>query len=338
MLRECRTAIREMLGRVHLQAQAVINSAEDRWQTALWLTRLYYLVFLYISVSTLPLWNQYRARPVIAPQWPAKWIEVASGNVASLPQILTVLEILFLAAAATVALLPGLRIARILATVGLLEFVAVDNSYGQITHYWHAWLLSSLMLIFLPNGWQSAERDPKKQREALSTIWGAQTVVLLSYSMSGLWKLVFGLGQLSFGLANAFSPTALARHIAEQFIESGDMGILGHLVIAHYWLGWPLFLGAMYLELFAIYAAFRPSLLVVWGLGLITFHAMVYLTMAINFSYAALLLVVVVASSPFRPAQFSWRATLGDLPLFGWCWTRAGQARATPQASITAVG
>jgi hypothetical protein len=319
--------------------EQVLARGAKRWTLATWSIRLYYFAFLYICVSTLPLWNEYRARPAIAPQWPVKWLPLVVGSgAASLPQALTGLEMAFLLCSGLAAVAAGSRLARVLASLGLLEFMAVDNSYGQITHYWHAWFLSSLVLILLPRGWQNAEHDLDRLRQVLFVLWGAQAMVLLSYSMSGLWKLVFGLGQLSFGLANTFSPTALARHTIEQFLESGAMGVLGPWLIAHPWAGWPLFLGALYLELFAFYAAFRPSLLLPWGLGLIIFHTMVYLTMAINFSYAALLLVILVVSSPFRPLHVRWFAVAADLPLFGWCWTRVRRAHAAPRPSLVPAG
>ncbi len=42
------------------------------------------------------------------------------------------------------------RWARLLAFLGLLEFVALENSFGKINHAHHLWVLTAFLLVFLP--------------------------------------------------------------------------------------------------------------------------------------------------------------------------------------------
>ena len=308
---------------VRAQSEVVIESGNERWPAAVWLIRAFYLGLLFVAVSTMPRWKMYRARSAIYPLWPAKWLKpvTATGKV-GFPQSLTAIEAFFVVSSAAAAVFPAYRVPRVLAAVGLLEFVAIDNSYGQITHYWHGWLLTAFTFCALPNRWHKSPPGSAERHVALTALWAAQSSLLLAYSMSGVWKVGVGLLQMGMGQANTFSPTALARHIAERLFQTNSRSKLGAAIIAHPRIGWPMFVGAVYLELFSIYAAFQPRLQRLWSLGLMSFHGMVRLTMPIDFSHSMLLLAILFLKSPFQPAVRSWRAFVGALPVLGWCWKR----------------
>ena len=314
-----------MVSGIRSQAQDVIESGNKRWPLAVWLVRIFYLGLVYVAISTMPRWKAYRSRPVIYPLWPVKWLNpLRAMGVVDLRSSLTLAEAFFVTSTAAAAVLPAYRVPRVLAALGLLEFVAVDNSYGQITHYWHGWLLAAFAFCGLPNRWQKSAPGSADRHLSLTSVWAAQSVVLLAYTLSGSWKTAVGALQMCMGRANTFSPTALARHIAERLFQTHSKSVLGPSVIAHPRIGWPLFVGAVYLELFSLYSAFQPRLQRLWSLGLMTFHGLVYLTMPIDFTHSMLLLAILFWRSPFQPPQRPWRAFLGSLPLWGWCGKRVG--------------
>ena len=101
--------------------------------------------------------------------------------------------------------------------------------------------------------------------------------------------------------------------------EPNQTSLLGSFAIEYQYLGWALMLGSVYLQLFALWVVFRPSLRRLWGLGLIAFHVGTYLVMAIDFSPSCLLLAVLLIA-PAPGADPGWRARLQDLPVIGDAW------------------
>ena len=115
-----------------------------------------------------------------------------------------------------------------------------------------------------------------------------------------------------------FARDALARQIVDQLLRTNSTSLLGPFFIEHPFLGWPLNLGAVYLELFAFVSVFRFSLHRFWGVTLILFHLGTYLMMKVSFHINILLLGLFFVYSPFALPRNSWRVILYDLPLVGW--------------------
>jgi hypothetical protein len=86
-------------------------------------------------------------------------------------------------------------------------------------------------------------------------------------------------------------------------------------------------LAALYLEVFAIVAAFRPRLHLVWGAGLILFHVGVLLAMGILFLEPPLLLLLLFVLSPFARGEPNAEATLESLPWLGPALSAAWASR-----------
>ena len=115
---------------------------------------------------------------------------------------------------------------------------------------------------------------------------------------------------------------ALAIQLARIHLMTGSRSALGGFFIDHALLGWPLYLLAIYLELFALLVAFRPALQRPWAICLITAHIVVYLTMRIDFMSQAFLLALLLFRSPFAPQGVAWRDVLRAVPLLGLLWWR----------------
>ncbi len=256
---------------------------------------MYYIAALYFALTMLLHGPHPESIAQLLPLWPISWLPLFPVNL-GIGLIYAILSIGTLAA----AIFPHGRIARTLAFIGLLEYAALASSFGKINHGYHLWVLTSLLLIFLPGGWvRQASLTGQQKGNYLCLFWGCQGMILLVYTMSGLWKVQEGFIQLFHGQANAFSPDALALQTADGLLQTRSQTLLGPLFIAHPLLGWPVYLGTICLELLSIVMWFRPSLHKLWAIGLIGMHLGIYLTMGIPFIDNILLLALFFFASPF---------------------------------------
>jgi hypothetical protein len=274
--------------------------------------RCYYVVVLFFAVATMHDWSGYLDRQEVLTLWPVWWLDVVPLRGGMLGILLGYLAVAFLG-----AVFPNRCWARTLVFVGLLEFVALDNSFGKINHNYHLWVLTAFLLMFLPD--TPARTANRAERQWFATIfWSCQAIVLLTYTMSGAGKVAGAIYQLCAGQHNILMPTGFVSIIANRLIETNSSSWLGPWIIAHAWLGWLLMLGSVYLELFAFWAAFRPALHRWWGAGLILFHVGVYLLMSIAFSPAVLLVGLLFLASPFQDERRIRGAVVNQLPIVSW--------------------
>ena len=264
-------------------------------------------------MNLIPVWQQYQVLEPVDPLWPVWWLKAVDAHAGAR---------IILAGGFATALLGAFfceyRWARVAVFLGLLEYLGLKFSFGSIHHSMHLALTFSFLLIFLPRHWaRPGEADRLTRQMTLRVFWCCQAFVLMSYSMSGLGKIGGAIYQAALGQINAFYPQALSLHVAERLLQTNSNSLLGGWIIEHPMCGWPLMVGAMYLQFFSFWAAFRPSLQKLWGIGLILFHIGNSLILTINFHANIFLIAVFLLYSPFQSERFSWRRTVVDLPLFG---------------------
>jgi hypothetical protein len=288
-------------------------SRTDRYVAARTLVQAYYAVLFFVAVGSLYDWPRYLGTTELIPRWPVFWL----GYVDLETGISLILWFYLLGSVCGLAL-SRYRWARVVVFLSLLEFLAFKFSFGSINHGDHLGVLLSFVVIFLPVGWGDSPPPGRGTRAAtLLSFSAAQAMIMLTYSMSGLWKLVAVVSQTIQGEVSALAPTALARHVAEKLLSSDTTSLLGPWIIDHYWIGWPLMIGTLYLEFFALWAVARPSLHRLFGLGLIFLHLATHLTLNVSFVQNTLWLALFFVFSPFLPDSPSWRQTARDLPLVG---------------------
>jgi hypothetical protein len=280
------------------------------------LVKFYYLALLFLSITSLPDLAEMLGRRLLAPLWPVAWLQFVNES-AGIVAIL----FLYLGGALFAAIFPGQRWARVLAFLGLLEFVAFNNSFGKIGHSMHLWVLTTFGLVFLPRV-KPPETSRILRQRFLIIFWGCQAIVLLAYSMSGLGKLLGGFHQIFLGQTHIFSPDAFSRIVAERLQETNSTSLLGPWLISHPLVGWPFMMADLYLQFFSFWAAFRPALHRFWSIGLILFHIASYLFLSINFAPTAFLIAILLLHSPFARETDGWRQALSDLPIFGIVFRR----------------
>ena len=283
------------------------------YTTAQTLVRLYYVLTIYVLVEAfteqMRSWTALDASelPLL---WPLRWATWVGMETAVYLIALTAVL-----GAVLAAVQPNRWPLRLLAFAGLFLTVALANSFGKINHNMHGWLAVAFCFMLLP---AAGERPSRRQRLTyLSAFWAAQALLLWFYTMSGAWKVSMGIEQLAAGDVHAFHPYAMAHQVANRLLQDNSASVLGPLLLDFPQLGWPLYVSAIYLELFAFMAAFRPSLHRLWGLSLALFHIGTYLTMTITFNQNILLLGLMLVASPFHPPRWRWQRALRDLPLIG---------------------
>jgi hypothetical protein len=259
-------------------------------------------------------WSKWLAVRELSPLWPVLWVELTS-----IPAAVHLIMTFSLTAALLAAVFPEKRIVRTILFISLLEFTAFYNSFDRIYHTSHAWLAIAFLFIFLPDGKTKAlERSFTHRQLYLTAVWGALALVASFYSLAGFWKVIGVIDQLVKGEINALAPEALAYQIASRLLKTNSVSIAGAFFIDHPLIGWPLHVSAIYMECFALVAAFRPSLHRFWGLSLILLHLGSYLTMSIGFPRNCLVLFLFFVCSPFAPSNNTWSTMISDMPVLGW--------------------
>jgi len=293
---------------------------------AVTLVRVFYLCLFLILLDRCDSWEHWWHLQALSLLWPVAWF-AWTGIRAGVVIVVTA----SLAGALVAGVMPHVRAYRVAAAAGLWVFAAFFNSFGVVNHALHVWVWAAVLFVLLPDGGvDHLRRCTGRAQRYLRVFWSAQAAVLLFYSLSGSFKLAGAALQISRGQVSVFSPTALARHAAVRLTEIGRSGpgaAVGGFVIDHPYVGWPLFLTALYVEVFSVVVAFRPALHRAWGVCLISIHLGICFTLSILFSWHMLLVGLLLICSPAAPLNATWWQVAGSLPVWGDVMAWAGRIR-----------
>ncbi len=297
----------------------------DTFLRAQTLIRAFYAFLLGLALWQVPDFANLVQPRELDPLWPVAWLEAPGSQFLGLRLLLG----FYLGSSIFAAVSPSGRTARWLVFLGLLEFVALKNSTGKIGHSLHLPILASLALLFLPPGWERSGA-PRAVRASTLLVFGAtQALLLLTYSMSGLGKLGGGLYELFTGQFHPFQPEGFSRVIAERLLQTHSTSVAGAWLIEHPFASWPLLPLAIYVQMFAIVAAFRPALHRPWGLALILLHVGNSFILTIHFPVSGALLALFLLCSPFASPGFDSKIFFAELPLLS-ALRRVLRTRAKP--------
>ena len=293
-------------------AKELFRGVTDSVAAAEWCVKLYYAASVYVAARLLSVADsavmQVDNWDLL---WPLAWLEGSHfGYILRLLSVACFLSSL-------VAFQFHRHLAARVAFLVLFFLVAtVPNSLGGINHPYHAWIWVGFALLFLPDG-NPETFDRSNKLSYLTIIRLAQAMFLLTYSMSGLWKVFYGTVDALSGRAGNFSPPALTWTLADRILQTGSDPLLADVLIRNTWLAWPAFVMVIYIQVVSVIVAFRPSLHVSWGYLLIGFHFGTWVLMQIMFSEQVLLLLILFVLSPLRTSPgVTWRA-LAQLPVVG---------------------
>lgn len=272
---------------------------------------VYYILF-YIAFSHLEGTDYLMANGAsqFVPKFPLLWLSSFD-----FPSVVLIVYALFVISAFVACVFPYSRPVRLAAFLGFFEFHAFNSSFGNVNHQWDHWLWVLAVLAFLP----TLTREPSAEvRRTFSLgFWGAQAILLLTYTMAGIGKLVYIVVQFFEGQTTALAPDAAALFAATQLNLMHESVPLGAFIIAHPYVGWIPFLMVLEVQTFALIAAFRPELHRLWGFGLVLFHVSTYFAMRAVFTAPSALLLVLLVASPFAPEEWFGKQTWRSIPLIG---------------------
>ena len=237
------------------------------------------------------------------------WIPLDSWR-----QIAVGLALLMLVASILAATIPRWRIPRIMAIVSflLLEAMKFDQG-GKISHGSYPLMWAGIAFCFLP----SLKNDSSERcRNYLASFFGAQVLVCLLYTSAGLSKVIGIAYDWSSGVT-WLNPEALPLMLSAGWAtwRPPEFFPVAAFLVLNPWAAWLSNVGVLYLEIVAIFAVFRPRLHRPWAFGLLVMHAMIWLTIAIQFRQSAFGVGLILLASPFAPNKLELKETLLDLPL-----------------------
>ena len=193
----------------------------------------------------------------------------------------------------------------------ILLFIALRSSYGSINHGSYFYLYVSFALLFLPPRDKGKETGRRNTLSCLAVLWLVQSVLLIPYSLSGWWKIWDGRLEL-------FSSDSMVRVLLGRAMDdTGNIAPLLPFVSQHELLAQSMLLATVYIELFALFAVFRPHLQRVFGVALIVFHVASDWVMNISFFSNILMIGLFLVLSPTAPARVSLSGLIQSLPVVG---------------------
>ena len=284
-----------------------------------WLVRCYYLFTAYEIATRLNYEFAFRGDPTDL-LWP---VSLLNNNVGLewLAQE-RLIGVLASAAGLLAALFPGKFVLRLGVFLYLLFSVALDNSYGAIHHGAHFTIYISFALLFLPSAIDSPKgMERKDAMTAIAAFWFAQSLMLLSYTLSGYWKIYWS--RLELLSTDGFTRILVSRTLE----DTGNIPWLLPFFASQPLLAQFLFLGAVYLQFFSLLALFRPHLHRPFGVGLIAFHFGTDYLLNIYFYPHLVYLGIFLVFSPFAQGRLSLSGLIKSLPVFGVPFQIAGAYR-----------
>ena len=286
------------------------------------LVRIFYVVSLGWTISQLQDWTSYNKLKSLTPLWPIVWSDVVGTNTS-----VNLIMAAYVLAGLAVFAFPEWRVLRIAYTFTLFQYMGLANSFGKVNHGMHAWLFVSFVFIFLPDRRWRYRRDISTRQQFLTVFWAAQLIVLMFYSLTGMWKVLYGVADLVRGHTGAFSFDGFSLLVADRLLQTNSDAVLGKFFVEHAFIGWILYLGTMYFETFSILIAFRPRLQPTWAFVLVLFHIGVMLAMDILFMENVVLVGLLLLYSPFAPGRVQIRKAVEDLPIVHFVVRRRARQR-----------
>lgn len=272
--------------------------------------RAFYAILAFFCLKSLDSWTTHLSKIYVAPLWPVFWLNHIDTQTG-----ITAILVFYLISGILALTAIRWRVARVAIFFASLEYLAFTNSFGKINHGSHLQILLCFLLIFLPTQWNLEKPRKDIQVATLMIFSGCQAIIMLTYTMSGFFKLLYIPIQAMRNQVHSLMPEALALQIAHHLLKRDEISVLGEWFIDHHLLAWPLLIGTIYLQFFAFWVAFRPSLHQIWGFNLILFHLATGLTMTVSFWQNCLWLTLFFLNSPFRPKSYNFRKIIRDLPL-----------------------
>ncbi|HWO07170.1 MAG TPA: hypothetical protein VNM40_01145 [Candidatus Paceibacterota bacterium] len=287
--------IADYLARIVFDVRQLAQRAE-RSRDAWILIRVFYIFAGYVAAERITAEPWHVHAGAFEPLWPLLWAQTIAPE--------TLMWILLAAAVAVctaAAAAPHNRMLRIVALVSLLSVGAFINSFGKIGHNLHYWIYVAAIFVFLPS-----RTNKDADTLTLTTFWCAQFVILSTYALAGLWKVVRALMQSSEGLISIFNVSGPVHILVNRTLKNGEVGVIGEWFTAHPEILWGAFWIVVLVQCTVLVVAYLPRLHRIAGIVLIAFHVGIYLAMDISFIHVIPLLGLLFVCSPLGERAWSF--------------------------------
>lgn len=264
-----------------------------------------YLCFLLIVFVHFFAGKAAGAETMLMPLWPVVFLSEVPLNL-----LYPVFHFGLLVSTLFVILYPEKRSGRVLVFVLYFLYVAILNSFGKINHALHLALMILFCFALMP------KTTTKNFREKTLLIFAtAQFFLLTAYSLTGFWKVFWGVIEFFTKEVSLFSPLSLRNVLVAQF-QHVDPTVLGTFFMKYYFVGWLLYLFIIYVEFFAVFIFFKPNLHRLWGVLLLMLHFGTYVLLGVNKFTAPFAIGMLLLMSPFATST-GFKTTLRAVPVVG---------------------
>lgn len=267
------------------------------------IVRFSYLLFTVIIFLELSNVTVYQNIKMVEPLWPMFLFQNVSPSIlVFVLQSISILILFF------IFYLPKKQWLRILFFVFFFMLSALNNSFGKINHGLHLSIMLAFFLALLPS-----EKTNNYKLKSILMFATAQFFLLMAYSLTGFWKLFWGIIELFSKEVSLFSSLTLRNTIIYQSQLTQPTAV-GAWVLEHQNIGYILYLIAVVIELFAILIFFKANLHKFWGLLIISLHIGITLVLGVS-SFASVFTVgLLLVFSPFAK-QTSFKNMVLELPV-----------------------
>ncbi|QDO92543.1 hypothetical protein FNB79_00605 [Formosa sediminum] len=266
---------------------------------------LKWIPVLFLGFQFVQLFNVHNLSKtkLISPLWPIfPFQEISSSNIVLFLQINIFISLIWL------IFKPKSLLIKLYVFSTYFLYVAFSNSFGKIDHSMHLALMLLFCYVLMPSS-----KIAGYKAKTILMFATAQFFLLLSYSLTGVWKLFWGIIQLIKGEVSIFSPLSFRNTLIVQF-QVKPPTVLGSWLIEHYYIGWLAFWVVLYIELFSVYVFFRSNLHKPWGVLLIMLHFGIALVMDIVMFAPPVIIGALLVMSPFYKGT-SFEKTLQSFPI-----------------------
>ncbi len=209
------------------------------------------------------------------------------------------------------------RWVKIVYACSLFVLLSVNLAMGVTQIGNIIWLWLATLFCFLPSSVEGVGEKTRDFKARYNLICFSSLVLVLScYSLSGIWKFI-GSVIVPFFTENIslFNPDSLSYLVSHFLITYRHKTVLGEFATNMSVFGQLSLWLVLYLQLFAVFAAFRSKILVPWVAGLTIFHVinLPLLNLSFEFQTAALLFVTFAFTNAEWPK--SWKDFFFSLPV-----------------------
>ncbi len=216
--------------------------------------QIFYGLLLFSSIPMVRLWNAVSEPGQLHP--PTWFIFLNSWSPTALATLVVVTPLIL----SLTFFRPHLQYLRLLAFLSFLLSFAYKCSFNSNYHGEMIILYTSFAFALVPTWSPNRRSSRKKQHLHMHFYWFGLLLFLLPYTLSGLWKLSWGMGYQLFAAEMSFwNIQSMANMISNYIIRTGNPAPFSDFLIHHPWVSYPILLIGSLWEVFAILPLFRPS-------------------------------------------------------------------------------